>query len=164
MQKFKKYIKKRFPNFYEILFIFYNFILLRRKNYVKFDGLGLRTSISVPWDRILKNKTSVGFINVKKKLDTKIRSKEFTLSIIENYYSNSSLDDTFDHYFEEKVGVAIGITNDLVSKYDAVSLVKTASEILDGKGGGGRKDFAQAGGVDKNKIEEALKELRKKIN
>ena len=40
------------------------------------------------------------FINVKKKLDTKIRSKEFTLSIIENYYSNSSLDDTFDHYEE----------------------------------------------------------------
>ena len=100
MQKFKKYIKKRFPNFYEILFIFYNFILLRRKNNIKFDGLGLRTSISVPWDRILKNKTSVGFINAKKKLDTKIRSKEFILSIIENYYSNSSLDDTFDHYEE----------------------------------------------------------------
>ena len=66
--------------------------------------------------------------------------------------------------FEEKVGVAIGVTNDLVSKYDAVSLVKTASEILDGKGGGGRKDFAQAGGTNKDKIKDAFEALNKKIN
>jgi len=66
--------------------------------------------------------------------------------------------------FEEKVGVAIGVTNDLVSKYDAVSLVKTASEILDGKGGGGRKDFAQAGGTNKNKIEKAFQAITDKIN
>ena len=66
--------------------------------------------------------------------------------------------------FEEKVGVAIGVTNDLVSKYDAVSLVKIASEILDGKGGGGRKDFAQAGGTNKNKIDDAFKAITNKIN
>ena len=66
--------------------------------------------------------------------------------------------------FEDKVGVAIGITNDLVSKYDAVSLVKTASEILDGKGGGGRKDFAQAGGTNRNKIDEAFKAIINKIS
>ena len=52
----------------------------------------------------------------------------------------------------------------MTSKYDAVALVKAASIILGGKGGGGRKDFAQAGGVDKNKIEEAFKEISKKIN
>ena len=66
--------------------------------------------------------------------------------------------------FEEKVGVAIGVTNDLVSKYDAVSLVKIASEILDGKGGGGRKDFAQAGGTNKNKIDDAFKAITNKIS
>ena len=66
--------------------------------------------------------------------------------------------------FEEKVGIAIGITNDLVSKYDAVSLVKIASEILGGKGGGGRKDFAQAGGVNRNKIDDAFKAIVDKIN
>ena len=38
------------------------------------------------------------------------------------------------------------------------------SEIIGGKGGGGRKDFAQAGGIHKNKIEEAFDFLRKKIN
>ena len=57
----------------------------------------------------------------------------------------------------------MGISKDLTSKYDAVKLVKIASEILGGKGGGGRKDFAQAGGVDKNKIEKAFKEISKKI-
>jgi len=66
--------------------------------------------------------------------------------------------------FEEKVGVAVGITSNLIAKYDAVALVKIASEILGGKGGGGRKDFAQAGGTDKNKIEEAFKALSKKVN
>ena len=66
--------------------------------------------------------------------------------------------------FEEKVGVAVGITNELTKKYDAVALVKIASEVLGGKGGGGRKDFAQAGGANKNKIEEAFKNLSKKIN
>ena len=66
--------------------------------------------------------------------------------------------------YEGKVGVAIGVTDKLVDKFDAVKLVKEAAEILGGKGGGGRKDFAQAGGVNKDKIEEAFKALSKKIN
>ena len=66
--------------------------------------------------------------------------------------------------FKGKVGVAVGITKELTKKYDAVILVKTASEILGGKGGGGRKDFAQAGGSNKNKIEDAFKALGKKIS
>jgi len=66
--------------------------------------------------------------------------------------------------FEGKVGVAVGITKELCKKYDAVMLVKIASEILGGKGGGGRKDFAQAGGANKDKIDEAFKMLSKKIN
>jgi alanyl-tRNA synthetase len=66
--------------------------------------------------------------------------------------------------FENKVGVSVGVTQKLTDKYDAVNLVKEAAEILGGKGGGGRKDFAQAGGVNKDKIEEAFKALSKKIN
>tara|TARA_Y100000590_G_scaffold72837_1_gene80052 strand:+ start:19 stop:2694 length:2676 start_codon:yes stop_codon:yes gene_type:complete len=66
--------------------------------------------------------------------------------------------------FEGKVGVAVGVTNKLTKKYDAVELVKIASEVLGGKGGGGRKDFAQAGGINKDKIEEAFRILSKKIN
>jgi len=66
--------------------------------------------------------------------------------------------------YEGKVGVAIGVTDKLVDKFDAVKLVKEAAEILGGKGGGGRKDFAQAGGVNKNKIDIAFEALSKKIN
>ena len=66
--------------------------------------------------------------------------------------------------YEGKVGVAIGITDKLVEKFDAINLVKEAAEILGGKGGGGRKDFAQAGGTNKDKIEEAFKVLSKKIS
>ncbi len=66
--------------------------------------------------------------------------------------------------FEEKVGIAVGISKNLVPKYDAVELVKIASEILGGKGGGGRKDFAQAGGTNKDKIKDALKAICDKIS
>ncbi len=66
--------------------------------------------------------------------------------------------------FEDKVGVAIGVSQDLTTKFDAVTLVKTASEILGGKGGGGRKDFAQAGGINQSKIEQAFEVVRKKLN
>ncbi|MAJ22207.1 MAG: alanine--tRNA ligase [Candidatus Pelagibacter sp. TMED64] len=66
--------------------------------------------------------------------------------------------------FENKVGVAIGVTKELTSKFDAVYFVKKAANILGGKGGGGRKDFAQAGGIDQNKIEEVFKILSKEIN
>ena len=66
--------------------------------------------------------------------------------------------------FEGKVGVAVGVTDKLVKKFDAITLVKEAAEILGGKGGGGRKDFAQAGGINKDKIDEVFKSLSKKIN
>ena len=66
--------------------------------------------------------------------------------------------------FEDKVGLAVGVSQDLTLKYDAVNLVKIGSEILGGKGGGGRKDFAQAGGANKDNIEEVFKVLAKKIN
>ena len=65
--------------------------------------------------------------------------------------------------FEGKVGVAVGVTGELTKKYDAVELVKIASEVLGGKGGGGRKDFAQAGGSNKDKIKDAFKALSDKI-
>ena len=62
-----------------------------------------------------------------------------------------------------KIGVAVGITDKLTKKYNAVELVKEAAEIIGGKGGGGRKDFAQAGGINEDKIEEAFKSLTKNI-
>jgi alanyl-tRNA synthetase len=66
--------------------------------------------------------------------------------------------------FEGKVGVSIGVTNDLTDKFDAVELVKEAAVILEGKGGGGRKDFAQAGGINQDKVDDAYKKILKKIS
>jgi alanyl-tRNA synthetase len=61
---------------------------------------------------------------------------------------------------DNKVGLAVGITEKLISKYDAVKFAKLGSEIIGGKGGGGRKDFAQAGGQDQNKIDEAFEKIK----
>jgi alanyl-tRNA synthetase len=64
---------------------------------------------------------------------------------------------------DDKVGIAVGVTEKLTEKYDAVNFVKVGSEIIGGKGGGGRKDFAQAGGQDESKINEAFETIKKLI-
>ena len=64
---------------------------------------------------------------------------------------------------DDKVGVAVGITNKLIDKFDAVKFVKLSSEIIGGQGGGGRKDFAQAGGQDQSKINEAYEKMKSLI-
>ncbi len=65
--------------------------------------------------------------------------------------------------FEDKVGLAVGVTEELIDKYDAVVFAKSGSEIIGGKGGGGRKDFAQAGGQFKDKIDEAFEKIKSLI-
>ena len=61
---------------------------------------------------------------------------------------------------DDKVGIAVGVTDNLTEKFDAVNFVKVGSEIIGGQGGGGRKDFAQAGGQDQSKINEAFEKLK----
>jgi alanyl-tRNA synthetase len=63
---------------------------------------------------------------------------------------------------DEKVGIAVGVTEKLIEKYNAVNFVKAGSEIIGGKGGG-RKDFAQAGGQDESKIDQAFEGIKKLI-
>ncbi len=57
---------------------------------------------------------------------------------------------------EGRAGLVIGVTNDLVSRFNAVDLVRAGAAVLGGKGGGGRPDMAQAGGPDGDKADEAL--------
>ena len=64
---------------------------------------------------------------------------------------------------DDKIGLAVGVTDTLTKKYDAIKFVKSGSEILGGKGGGGRSDFAQAGGVHSNKIEESFEKIKSLI-
>jgi alanyl-tRNA synthetase len=55
-----------------------------------------------------------------------------------------------------KAGIVVGVTSDLTDRFNAVDLVRVGSELLGGKGGGGRPDMAQAGGPDGGKAEDAL--------
>ncbi|AHC73749.1 alanyl-tRNA synthetase [Candidatus Endolissoclinum faulkneri L5] len=45
-----------------------------------------------------------------------------------------------------KSSLVVGVTNDLVGRFNAVDLVRAASFAIGGKGGGGRLDMAQAAG------------------
>jgi alanyl-tRNA synthetase len=58
-----------------------------------------------------------------------------------------------------KAGVVVGVTNDLIARFNAVDLVRKGAEALGGKGGGGRPDMAQAGGPDGSKADAALKAI-----
>jgi alanyl-tRNA synthetase len=62
-----------------------------------------------------------------------------------------------------KAGVVVGVTSDLTKRYNAVDLVRVASEALGGKGGGGRPDMAQAGGPDGAKADAALAAIEKAV-
>ena len=64
---------------------------------------------------------------------------------------------------DNKVTIAIGVTNDIIDYYDSVELVNIVSEVMNGKGGGGRRDMALAGGTDINMVDEAKKILIKEI-
>jgi alanyl-tRNA synthetase len=55
-----------------------------------------------------------------------------------------------------KAGIVVGVTADLVKRFNAVDLVRKGAEVLGGKGGGGRPDMAQAGGPDASKADAAL--------
>jgi len=57
---------------------------------------------------------------------------------------------------EGKAGIVVGVTDDLVTRFNAVDLVRKGAEVLGGKGGGGRPDMAQAGGPDASKADAAL--------
>jgi alanyl-tRNA synthetase len=55
-----------------------------------------------------------------------------------------------------KASIVVGVTPDLVARISAVDLVRKASSVLGGKGGGGKPDMAQAGGPDGTKADAAL--------
>jgi alanyl-tRNA synthetase len=63
---------------------------------------------------------------------------------------------------EGKVGLMAAVTDDLTAKVEAGKLVGEAAKAVGGKGGG-RKDLAQAGGTQPEKLAEALETARKFI-
>ena len=64
---------------------------------------------------------------------------------------------------EDSVTLVASVTSDLTSRYHAGNIVKEVAPIVSG-GGGGRPDFAQAGGKDPSKMDEALMKVWEIIN
>jgi len=62
-----------------------------------------------------------------------------------------------------KASLVVGVTDDLTASNSAVELVRAGSQLLGGKGGGGRPDMAQAGGPDGDKAQAALDAIRQRI-
>ncbi|HEY8575516.1 MAG TPA: alanine--tRNA ligase [Devosia sp.] len=56
--------------------------------------------------------------------------------------------------------VAIGVTDDLTSRFAAGDLIKLATAALGGQGGGGRPEMAQGGGPDGSRAAEAIAAVR----
>ena len=67
---------------------------------------------------------------------------------------------------DSKTSIAVGVSYDLVDQYDAANIVKNIVTSLGGKGGGGRKDFAQTGSgiLTTDKIYKIVSEFIKTIN
>jgi alanyl-tRNA synthetase len=62
-----------------------------------------------------------------------------------------------------KLAIVIGVTDDLVGRFNAGHLVKKTSEKFGGRGGG-KPDFAQGGGPDGSKADEALDAIKQEIS
>ena len=62
-----------------------------------------------------------------------------------------------------KAAIAVGVSEDLTKRIDAVALVRAGSAALGGTGGGGRKDMAQAGGPNVGSSSKALDAVEKEL-
>ncbi|HZV58217.1 MAG TPA: alanine--tRNA ligase [Sphingobium sp.] len=62
-----------------------------------------------------------------------------------------------------RAAIAVGVTDDLTSRFSAVDLVRVGVEALGGKGGGGRPDMAQGGGPDAAAAAKALDAVKAAI-
>ncbi len=58
----------------------------------------------------------------------------------------------------DKVALVVGVTPDLTSRFRADGIIKQIAPMVGGSGGG-RPDFAQAGGKDLSKLDEALERV-----
>ena len=59
-----------------------------------------------------------------------------------------------------KAAIATGVTADLIDKVSAVDLLRAAVPALGGKGGGGRADMAQGGGVSADGADQAIADAK----
>jgi alanyl-tRNA synthetase len=65
---------------------------------------------------------------------------------------------------EEKISIALAITNDIVDKFNAVEIINKILPIVGGTKCGGKPEFAMSGAKDIDKIELAIKIFAEIIN
>jgi len=65
---------------------------------------------------------------------------------------------------QKKLSFVLGVSEDITNVFDASKEIKKISNILGGKGGGGRKDMAQGGGSDISQIDNCLKYIENKLS
>ena len=104
----------------------------------------------------------------------KINDINFVYLLTENYPSKTLkqfVDDQKNKYQnkcasliisknDNKLSIVLGVTEDLTSNFDSAEVIKDVSKILGGKGGGGRKDMAQAGGISLENIDQAMDRIK----
>ena len=104
----------------------------------------------------------------------KINDINFVYLLTENYPSKTLkqfVDDQKNKYQnkcasliisknDNKLSIVLGVTEDLTSNFDSSEVIKDVSKILGGKGGGGRKDMAQAGGISLENIDQAMDRIK----
>lgn len=64
---------------------------------------------------------------------------------------------------QDKINFAVGVTKDLVESIQAGAVVSQLANLVGGKGGG-RPDFAQAGGNDISALNEALSSIKRELS
>ena len=126
---------------------------LRAKNVLDDKNKNIITSVSKNGIEII-NQILIGLSSkdIRGLVDKGTKTKDNTIIFI------ISLED-------QKTSIGVGISQNLTDRYDAANFAKKISIYLDGKGGGGRKDFAQAGGGPSTleKVQESLNKISEEI-
>ena len=108
----------------------------------------------------------------------KINNIDFIYLIAENYPSKSLkqfVDDQKNKFKEKcvslivsknnnKVSIVLGATDDLTDNFNSSNIIQDISKLLGGKGGGGRKDLAQAGGSSLENINGVIDIVKTNLN
>ena len=107
-----------------------------------------------------ENLEKIGQISFVSKILNNTSSKDL-MSINDNILKNqSNMIVSLFSINEKKCSILISVSKDIQSNFNAIDIVKKVTEILGGKGGGGRPDLAQSGGTKSDKIDDAIKFLK----
>ena len=123
----------------------------------------LRTEIASNEDNSNERIEKINGITFISNVTNGIESRNFP-SIIDNYKSSIKMGIILlIGESSGKVSVAVGVTDDLLTKHSAIELVKIAVSQLGGKGGGGRPDLAQGGAKEISESESAINAVKQMV-